>query len=436
MHLKLSLCLLLFFSILNLNAHTTYFPPKNTSEWQTISLESLNWNPNQVDSLLNYLDSKHTKGFIILVDGKLALEHYFGSFTQDSLWYWASAGKSLTAYLTGIAQQEGFLDINDKTSDYLGIGWTSLSKEQEDLITIKHQLSMTTGLDDYATNPDCTAKECLVFKAEPGTRWAYHNAPYTLIEKSVASASNLTYNQFTNAYIKTKIGMQGAWIKIGYNNVFFSNTRSMARFGLLALNNGIWDQDTVLRDENYIADMPHSSQNLNPSYGYLWWLNGQSSHMQPRLQISFSGSIIPSAPSDMYAALGKNDQKIYVVPSKNMVVVRMGDKANESTLALSDFDDKLWKYINRLELASVTKTTNNNAIKLLKSPDKLEIINAEHLEDLSIKIYAINGKLLLSKQNSKSINTQSLFEGVYVIKIESETKGLVKAEVFRKFSRF
>jgi hypothetical protein len=58
--------------------------------------------------------------------------------------------------------------------------------------------------------------------------------------------------------------------------------------------------------------------------------------------------LIPSAPSDMFCALGKNDQKIYVVPSLKMVVIRMGNTADNANLALSDFDNVLWQKINAL----------------------------------------------------------------------------------------
>lgn len=62
----------------------------------------------------------------------------------------------------------------------------------------------------------------------------------------------------------------------------------------------------------------------------------------------FQGSIIPTAPNDMFMALGKNDQKMYVVPSKKMVVIRMGEAADNTNLALSDFDKTLWEKINAL----------------------------------------------------------------------------------------
>lgn len=61
----------------------------------------------------------------------------------------------------------------------------------------------------------------------------------------------------------------------------------------------------------------------------------------PQTQLQFPGSIIPNGPNDMFMTLEKNNQKIYVIPSKKMVVIRMGDAADIVNLALSDFDDVL-----------------------------------------------------------------------------------------------
>ncbi|MDB9782667.1 serine hydrolase, partial [Winogradskyella sp.] len=98
--------------------------------------------------------------------------------------------------------------------------------------------------------------------------------------------------------------------------------------------------------ENYLEDAINSSQDLNKAYGYMWWLNGKSSFRLPQSQVEFTGSLIPNAPSDMYAALGRDDQKIYVVPSKDLVIIRMGNAANDQNFALSNFDNELWSYIN------------------------------------------------------------------------------------------
>ncbi|MDE3182028.1 MAG: serine hydrolase [Bacteroidota bacterium] len=328
---------------------TLYFPPVGSIEWQTTTPSSLGWNTNELNNLYTYLDSEHTKAFIILKGGKLVVEKYFGTFTADSLWYWASAGKTLTAFLTGIAQQDGIINLNDKTSKYLGTGWTSEPLDKENLITIKNQLTMTTGLDDGIADPDCTLPACLVYKSDAGTRWAYHNAAYTLLDEVIQNASGLSYNAYFQQKIRNRIGMNGLWIKSpNSNNVFYSNARSMARFGLLMLNKGKWDKTAILSDTNYFNAQVNTSQNLNLSYGYLTWLNGKTSFMVPTLQNVFPGPLIPNAPADMYAALGKNDQKIYVVPSQKLVVIRMGDSAGGFQLSVSDFDNKLWSKLKTI----------------------------------------------------------------------------------------
>ncbi len=324
-------------------AETMYFPPIGSNEWQTSTPASLSWNQTELNNLYTYLQSKNTKAFIILKNGKIVTERYFGTFTADSLWYWASAGKTMTAMLVGIAQQEGILNINNKSSVYLGPGWSSVPPAKEDLITVRHQLTMTTGLDDGVPDNDCTLPSCLVYKADAGTRWAYHNAPYTILDKVVENASGTTYNNYFQQKIRDRIGMNGFWFSgTGYNNVFYSNPRSMARFGLLLLNKGKWALTTILSDSNYFNAQVNTSQNYNLSYGYLTWLNGKSTHMLPQTQIIFNGNLIPSAPADLIAALGKNDQKVYVVPSQKLVVIRMGESAGNVQLALSSFDTELW----------------------------------------------------------------------------------------------
>lgn len=320
-----------------------YFPPVGSTAWETVTPSSLGWNAAAQSDLDSYLSSKGTKAFIVLKNGKIIWEKYYGTFTADSNWYWASAGKTMTALLVGIAQQEGKLSIAAKTSDYLGKGWTSLPQAKEDLITVRHQITMTSGLDDdVKPDNDCTLPACLVYKADAGSRWAYHNAPYTLLDKVVESATGLSYNAYFQQKIRDRIGMSGLWIKTGYNNVYYSTPRSMARFGLLLLNKGKWSQTAILTDTSYFTAQTNSSQALNPSYGYLTWLNGKASYRLPTLQASFPGPLVPSAPSDMYSALGKNDQKIYVVPSQGLVVIRMGDAAGNVQLAVSSFDNELW----------------------------------------------------------------------------------------------
>lgn len=319
-----------------------YFPPLNSNDWETKSVSSLGWNQSKIPDLLNYLQTKNSKSFIILQNGRIVMENYFDSHTSSSVWYWASAGKTLISTVTGIAEQEGFININHKVSDYIGNGWTSEPLAKENLITCKHLLTMTSGLDDALG--DNVAPANLQYKADAGTRWAYHNV-YVKLQDVVSQATGKTWSEYFNTKLRDKIGMNGNWIQNGDNSVYWSNTRSMARFGLLALNNGNWNGSQIV-NANYFNNATNTSQNINLSYGYLWWLNGKTSYHLPQSQLQFPGKLIPNAPDDMYCALGKNDQKIYVVPSKKLVIIRMGNAADNVNLALSDFDDVLWQKIN------------------------------------------------------------------------------------------
>ena len=323
---------------------TMYFPPNGSTTWETKTPESLGWNTANIQPLYDYLNLKHSKGFIILHNGKIVMEQYFNGHSATSLWYWASAGKTLTSTVTGIAEQEGFLNSNNKVSDYLGTGWTSAPLAKEDLITCKNLLSMNSGLDDSLGDDVSPAN--LQYVADAGTRWAYHNV-YVKLQDVVAEATNQTWNAYFNSKLRNKIGMStnGGWIPSGDLSVYWSDTRSMARFGLLAFAKGNWNGTQIINSA-YLNSATTTSQSINQAYGYLWWLNGKSSYHMPQSQLQIPGTLIPTAPSDMYCALGKNDQKIYVVPSKKLVIIRMGDAADGSNFALSDFDEVLWQKIS------------------------------------------------------------------------------------------
>lgn len=119
----------------------------------------------------------------------------------------------------------------------------------------------------------------------------------------------------------------------------------MGRFRLLNLNRGNWD-GTPLLNETLFDEMVNTSQSMNKSYGCLWWLNGKESYRTPASTDVFTGSLIPNAPNDLFAGLGANDQKLYVIPSLNMVVVRMGDSGSNNQLGPSGYDNLLWEKIN------------------------------------------------------------------------------------------
>ncbi|OYX27340.1 MAG: serine hydrolase [Flavobacteriales bacterium 32-35-8] len=326
-----------------------YFPPINSNAWATLSIAEVGWNASAEQPLYDFLEANTTDAFIILKDGKIVVEKYFGTFEQSSMHSWNSAAKTLTAFTVGIAQQEGFLSIDNPSSDYMGTGWSSLTLEQESQITVRNHLTMTTGLDYTVAQNFCTDPECLLYKNEPDTFWYYHQGAYTVLDNIVTGAVGQDFKDYFNAKIRDKIGMSGSWFKTGsYLNLYFSNARSMARFGLLNLNEGVWDGTTILADKDYFVDMTTTSQDLNKAYGYLYWLNGKSNYKVPGSETLFTGKLIPNAPDDLIAGLGAFDQKLYIIPSKGLVIVRMGDSGEEDELGPTEFDNNLWEKINLL----------------------------------------------------------------------------------------
>lgn len=195
---------------------TLYFPPLQSSEWETISPETLGWNTTAIPALESFIESSDTRALIILKNGRIAYESYAGlnlrgtaEFNQNNYWYWASAAKTLTSFLIGQAESQQLLSLDDPSYLYLGEGWSSLSRNEENAIKIQHHLTMTTGLDYNVTEPDCTDPQCLQFLNAPGEQWFYHNGPYTLLDGVIAGASHQSFDDFFEAQFLTGLVWTG-----------------------------------------------------------------------------------------------------------------------------------------------------------------------------------------------------------------------------------
>ena len=138
-----------------LPSHTDnlYFPPIGSDTWERTSPETLGYDTSKIEALYSFLDDGKTRGFLLLKDGKIVLEHYAGKdlinvtdFDANTNWYWASAGKTLTSFLVGKAQEDNYLKIADKTSKYLG-KWSDLTQEQEDKILKFHNAILITLIE-------------------------------------------------------------------------------------------------------------------------------------------------------------------------------------------------------------------------------------------------------------------------------------------------
>ena len=331
----------------------TYYP--TTDQWQTVEAASVGWNSDALSSAVDFAMSRKSSGVVVLHHGRILIERYqqidAPSFRYKSMLYGktsdgqviedvASVQKSVASILAGIAQEKGIIKLSDPVQKHLGKGWSHATVEQESQITIRHLLSMSTGLTDLLRYAD-----------PPGTKWRYNTNAYCLSVRAISASSGMTPNELTKAWLTGPVGMSDSqWIERRLARIsppetnklgFATSARDLARFGLLVLARGKWGNANILTDQDYLAASLSPSQKMNPGYGYLWWLNGQRSAIRPG-QLK-AGTLNPQAPDDLVAALGALGRKCYVVPSLGLVVTRLGD--NPDSIGQPKFDTEFWRLL-------------------------------------------------------------------------------------------
>ena len=323
-----------------------YVPPPG--EWARVRPSTVGWDRIKLREAFDFAGERMSFAMTVVVGGRVLSEFSWRlglGFARDI----ASAQKSIVALLVGNLHAADELDINESVTTYLGPGWSKATPTQEEPITVLHLLTMTSGLSSRLT-----------FEAAPGSRWFYNTNAYQQLVPLVERVGNRAINEITRAEVFDPIGVSAAsmWRDRMIDGPFgidpngrriqalVMTTSDMARVGLLVQRRGKWGDERVLADPRYLRGALDSSQGLNPSYGYLWWLNGKSAHVLPGPPVRKRGELIPTAPDDLVAALGAGDQKIYVCRSLDLVVTRTGASAGgQARGALSDFDAELWRRI-------------------------------------------------------------------------------------------
>jgi len=323
-----------------------YFPP-NQGTWQTVELADVGWDQAKLQKVLDYAGQYRSSGVVILHQGKIFAEQYWdvpankGKYSQrvmpknasgHVIEDVASVQKSVASILVGIAQEKGLLKIDDTVNQYVGAGWSRAKPALEKAITIRHLITMTSGLSDRG-----------VFERKPGTKWRYNTPVYAKSVDVVAAAAKMDRHELTRKWITQPIGMaDSTWAsrgaigaKVGNAFGFATTARDLARFGLMVLAGGKWGDKTILADQQYLKEATTTSQKLNPYYGYLWWVNSNANvpKRSPR---------VATAPKDTFSAKGALNRRCFVVPSLQLVVTRLGD---QPTVKNNGFDRQLWKLI-------------------------------------------------------------------------------------------
>lgn len=298
-------------------------------DWDRIAPAAAGIDQAELDALAADAEASGSRCLAVFRDGELVADWYWkGSepATESEAW---SVTKSITATLVGIAQDEGHLDIDQPASDFI----TEWQGTESEGVTIRNLISNDSGrYHDNATDygqmaaiaPDKTAFSIeLGQEFDPGTDWVYNNAAIQTLEAALERATGVPVDEYAAEKLFSPIGMSSdmTFDRAGNTLVFMgmqSSCLDLGRFGLLYLRDGEWDGEQVL-SEDFVAEATAPSQDLNPSYGYLWWLLGSGD----RETAAGQGSLGDGASG--YAALGLGDQVMAVFPDDDIVVTRMGD---------------------------------------------------------------------------------------------------------------
>jgi CubicO group peptidase (beta-lactamase class C family) len=309
------------------------------------------WNAAALDEVLSYVASQKSTGFVIVDHERIVAERYWplpadaatfkANFTHGTspdgalLEDVASAQKSFVAILAGVAIDKKLLDISKPVSSYVGAGWSKATPEQEKAITVRNLLEMSSGLKDNFT-----------YEAPAGTKFHYNTPAYAMMKPVLEKASGLPLDQLTTDWLTKPVGMKdsgwrkrpAAFADSGNPTGLVTTPRDMAKMGQLILDGGKANGVRVISEAQLKALFQRSA--TNPSYGRLWWLNGGQYSVAPGANDpKIDGQLIKAAPADLVAAQGAQDRKLYVVPSRGLIVVRMGQATDR------DFNQQLWTRI-------------------------------------------------------------------------------------------
>lgn len=249
----------------------------------------------------------------------------------------ASIQKSFISILIGLAQQKGYLKISDSVSMYLG-SWTKLKKEEEEKITIRHLLTMTSGLDDDLDS-----------NIEPGTEWKYESRSYGQLLYVLESSTKKSIQDLSLEWLFIPLNMKETFWKkrvkglLGFSKNssdygLVTSARDLLKFGDFILNGGEVGANHIITDIDFFDDSFTQSQQYNPAYGYLWWLNNTDYFIKPFTE--GEGNLYPYAPDETILALGAGSRFLAIVPSEEMVLIRLGDNPKNS-----NFINNIWKFI-------------------------------------------------------------------------------------------
>jgi hypothetical protein len=280
---------------------------------------------------------RRTRAVVVVYDGHLVAERYSPGITKDTPLIGWSMTKSVTSALVGILVGQGRLSIEEPAP-------VPEWKEPGDprrAITLDHLLRMSSGLkflEEYEDNPASDVNIMLFLKPDaaayaasmpaevsPDEKWSYSSGTTNIISRIIRHSlgSQAEYAAFPRKALFNRIGMRSAVMEMDASGTYvgssfmYATARDWARFGLLYLQDGIWEGERILPKGWVEYSTTPTPKAPNGQYGAHFWLNrGHPENPEGRL--------FPQLPTDLFLAWGYHEQQTVVLPSRKLVVVRLG----------------------------------------------------------------------------------------------------------------
>jgi CubicO group peptidase (beta-lactamase class C family) len=268
---------------------------------------------------------KRTRAVVVIYKDQIVAEKYANGFNKNTKLLGWSMTKSITSAVLGVLEKQGKINVNQSN---LFPEW---KEDERSKITLNNLLQMNSGLEwveDYNTISDVTKMLFLEddltktqlnkpLIGKPNESWEYSSGTTNLLSRFIRNQfkTHQEYLDFWYHELIDKIGMNSMVIETDVKGNFIGSSygwaiaRDWAKFGLLYLHKGKWNNEQII-NESWVDYSVTPTNGSNGEYGAQFWLN--------------SGGKYPNAPSDLFSCNGYQGQHIFIIPSKDLVIVRFG----------------------------------------------------------------------------------------------------------------
>lgn len=299
-----------------------------------------------------------TISLLVVYEGEIIHERYAPGFDMTTRTRTWSTAKSMASTLIGMLVDQGRMDLDEP----LGFEWYPEARSPEadprNEITLRHVLNMSSGLEsidnnrlEYATGSglsywagasSVTGARNRALIREPGTRFDYENYDTLLAvyAMKLELGGEKEYAEFPRKALLDRIGMRNTLVSTDRFGDFilssqvYTNARDLARFGLLYLNEGVWNGERLLSKEwiDFVRTPAPSTREIGSMYGGQWWLVPDNRN---------------DVPKDAYSTAGNRGQFTIIVPSHDLVIVRRGLDYGRQGFDRWDLTREVLKAINQ-----------------------------------------------------------------------------------------